>query len=87
MAKTVLMPKLGLTMSEGTIIKWRFEDGDNVKTGDVLFELETDKMVNEVISEVDGVLHIILREGSVAPVAATVGIIAGFDEDISGVLT
>ncbi|MDR3254159.1 MAG: biotin/lipoyl-binding protein, partial [Synergistaceae bacterium] len=38
------MPKLGLTMTEGTISKWHRAEGDSVKKGDVLYSLETDKL-------------------------------------------
>ena len=48
MAIEVLMPKLGLTMTEGTIEEWMKQEGDQVKKGDVLFSVATDKLVNEV---------------------------------------
>lgn len=83
MATAVLMPKLGLTMDEGTIVKWNFASGETVKKGDVLYALETDKMTNEVVADADGVLHILHPEGAVVPVTETVGVIAGAGEDVS----
>ena len=56
MAHEILMPKLGLTMTEGTIEKWKFQEGDTVRKGDILFSVATDKLTNDVESEADGVL-------------------------------
>ena len=68
MATEVLMPKLGLTMTEGTIEEWKFKEGDSVKTGDVLFSVATDKLTNDVECEADGtLLKILLPEGETAP--------------------
>ena len=52
MATEVLMPKLGLTMTEGTIEEWKFKEGDTVKKGDILFSVATDKLTNDVECEV-----------------------------------
>jgi len=87
MAYVIKIPKLGLTMTEGTVFKWYKKEGDEVKAGDVLFEISTDKLVNEVTAEEDGVLRkIILNEGETAGVGAPVGIIAKADEDIAYLL-
>ena len=69
MAFEVLMPQLGLTMEEGTVSQWVKHEGDAVKTGDVLLEITTDKLTNEVTSEHDGVLlKIVAQEGEDVPV-------------------
>ena len=69
MAFEVLMPQLGLTMEEGTVSQWIKHEGDAVKTGDVLLEITTDKLTNEVTSEHDGVLlKIVAQEGEDVPV-------------------
>ena len=60
MATEVLMPKLGLTMTEGTIDEWKKNVGDTVKKGEILFSVETDKLTNDVEAEEDGVLLKIL---------------------------
>lgn len=60
MAKNVAMPKFGLTMTEGTITEWFVKVGDEVKVGDALCEVETDKLTNKVESRVDGVVKEIL---------------------------
>ena len=56
MATQMPMPKLGLTMEEGTIIAWRKEEGDTVKKGEILLDIQTDKVEYEVESPDNGVL-------------------------------
>ena len=69
MAYEVLMPQLGLTMEEGTVSQWIKHEGDAVKAGDVVVEITTDKLTNEVTSEQDGVLlKIVAQEGEDVPV-------------------
>ncbi|WP_304508637.1 dihydrolipoyl dehydrogenase [Anaerotignum sp.] len=60
MASEVLMPKLGLTMTEGTIEEWKKQEGDTVKAGDVLFSVATDKLTSDVECDKEGVLLKIL---------------------------
>ncbi|HLH98372.1 MAG TPA: dihydrolipoamide acetyltransferase family protein [Xanthobacteraceae bacterium] len=73
----VLMPQLGETVAEGKITKWFKSTGDEVKPGDNLFEIETDKVSMEVPSTTTGVLkEIHVAEGAVAPVGAIVAVIA-----------
>ena len=60
MATEVLMPKLGLTMTEDTIDEWKKNVGDTVKKGEILFSVETDKLTNDVEAEADGILLKIL---------------------------
>src|ERR1700749_5110500 len=76
-AMDVLMPQLGETVAEGKITKWFKSAGDQIKPGDNLFEIETDKVSMEVPSITAGVLsEIRVSEGQVAPVGAIVGVIA-----------
>ena len=73
----VLMPQLGETVAEGKITKWFKSAGEEVKPGDNLFEIETDKVSMEVPSTTTGVLaEIRVPAGAVAPVGAVVGVIA-----------
>jgi pyruvate dehydrogenase E2 component (dihydrolipoamide acetyltransferase) len=73
----VLMPQLGETVAEGKITKWFKSAGDQVKPGDNLFEIETDKVSMEVPSTTSGVLsEIRVGAGDVAPVGAIVAVIA-----------
>jgi len=67
------MPKLGQTVEEATIVKWHKKEGDTVKKGEVLFEIETDKAVLEAESFFDGVLIKILHgEDATVPVSLPV---------------
>ena len=87
MAYILVMPKFGLTMSEGSIAKWHKKEGDAVKKGDELFDVETDKLTNTVSAEEDGILKkIIVDTGKSAKIAEPVGIIAKADEDITSIL-
>jgi len=67
------MPKFGQMVEESTIVKWRMKEGDSIKRGDVLFEIETDKATMEVESFLDGtLLKIIAKEGDTVPVQTPV---------------
>ena len=69
MAYEVLMPQLGLTMEEGTVSQRLKKEGDEVKAGEAILEITTDKLTNEVVSEHDGVLlKIVAQEGDDIPV-------------------
>ena len=87
MAEFIVMPKLGLTMTEGTVSNWRKKEGDNVKSGEVLFDVETDKISNEVEATSDGVIRKIFIEEGTVEVLKPVAIVASADEDISSLLT
>lgn len=79
----VIMPKLGLTMESGTIEKWHKKEGDKVETGDVLFEVMTDKVSLEVEAYNSGYLKKILKqEGEEVPVTEVVAYIGQKDEKI-----
>lgn len=85
MAKVVVMPKQGLTMTEGTVSKWLKKEGDAVKEEEPLLEVETDKLTNTINAPASGILRkIIVPEGETVPVLANIAIIAEADEDISG---
>ena len=83
MATKVLMPKLGLTMTEGTIEEWKFKEGDSVKKGDILFSVATDKLTNDVECDTDGVLlKILCGEGETMTCKSTVAYIGNAGEHI-----
>ncbi|WP_313341091.1 dihydrolipoamide acetyltransferase family protein [Sedimentibacter sp.] len=86
MANILVMPKLGLTMSEGVISNWRKQEGDIIKKGEILFDVETDKLTNEYEAINEGILRKILVSGGTVPVLAPVAIIADEDEDITELL-
>lgn len=88
MATRIQMPKLSDTMEEGVILKWRYKEGDKVKQGDILVEIESDKADMELEAYDSGILRkIFVNEGGKAPIGAPIAIIAGADEDISSLLT
>lgn len=77
------MPKLGLTMEEGTILRWLRSTGETVKSGDAILEVEGDKTTAEVDSPADGVLlEILAEEGDTVEVGGAVGTIGATGEQV-----
>ena len=76
MATNVTMPKLGLTMETGKIVEWKAEEGSEVKQGDILLVVETEKITYEVEAPESGLLHIIVPQEGEVPVAELIGMIA-----------
>ena len=69
MTYDLLMPKLGLTMTEGSISEWKVKPGEPVRAGDVLLVIETDKASSDIEAEADGVLEeIVVAEGETVAV-------------------
>ena len=86
MITKVIMPKLSDAMETGKVIKWLKKEGEAVKGGDVLVEVETDKANVEVEAFGSGVLRkILIAEGSQVPVGDLIGVIADPTDDISSV--
>lgn len=86
MAVEVKLPRLGQGMESGTIIRWLKSEGDAVAKGEPLYELDTDKVTQEVEAEADGVLlSIVVADGEV-DVGTTVAVIGAQDEDVSELL-
>ena len=84
MAKLVVMPKLGLTMTEGLVSRWLKAEGDAVKEGEPLFEVETDKLTNTIEATASGtLLKILAKEGDTLPCLAGVAVVGEPNEDIS----
>lgn len=74
MATEIIMPKAGMDMVEGTVIKWLVKEGDKVDTGDPILEILTDKVNMEVEAETSGtILKILAQEGEVLPVLSVIG--------------
>lgn len=71
--KTILLPRLGLTMEEGTVVKWHLAEGESFVQGQVIFEVMTDKVTTEVEAPFSGTLRrILVKEDETAPVSAVV---------------
>jgi pyruvate dehydrogenase E2 component (dihydrolipoamide acetyltransferase) len=87
MATKVFMEALSPTMEEGRLVKWLKNEGDAVKNGDVLAEVETDKAVMELAARGEGVLRKrLVNEGEAVPVGTLVGVIGAKDEDIAALV-
>ncbi|MED1204200.1 dihydrolipoamide acetyltransferase family protein [Heyndrickxia acidicola] len=87
MAFVITMPKFGLTMTEGTISHWTKTVGEKVAEGEALYEVETDKITNEVEAPQGGVLRYIFQEaGSTVDVGKPIAIIASETENIDNYL-
>jgi pyruvate dehydrogenase E2 component (dihydrolipoamide acetyltransferase) len=86
MAEFIVMPKMGLTMTKGMMTNWRKKEGDFVNKGDILFDVETDKITNKVEAQRSGVLRKILVDKETVNIFTPVGIIGTADEDISELL-
>jgi pyruvate dehydrogenase E2 component (dihydrolipoyllysine-residue acetyltransferase) len=83
-AVEVKLPRLGQGMEAGTIVRWLKSEGDAVAKGEPLYELDTDKVTQEVEADADGVLlKIVIADGEV-DVGTTVGVIGSEGEDVSG---
>jgi pyruvate dehydrogenase E2 component (dihydrolipoamide acetyltransferase) len=83
MASEVKLPRLGQGMESGTIVKWLKTEGDRVEKGEPLYELDTDKVTQEVEAEAAGVLlKIAVAEGEV-PVGQTIAVIGEEGEEVS----
>ena len=87
MAEIIRMPKMSDTMEEGVIAGWLKKVGDEVKSGDILAEVETDKATMELESYDDGVLlHIGVKSGDSVPVNEVIAIIGDKGEDVDDIL-
>lgn len=87
MASKVLMEALSPTMEEGRLVEWKKNEGDPIRIGDVIAEVETDKAVMELVARAEGVLlKQLVPAGTTAAVASLVGVIGQKDEDISDLL-
>ena len=83
MSKEFVMPKLGMTMEEGTITRWIKKEGDKVEKGEPIVEVMTDKVNIEVESPDNGtILKILAKEGDVVPILQPIAIIGEAGEEV-----
>ena len=76
MSEKILVPALGESITEATVVKWLKREGESVETDEPIIELETDKVNLEVPSPVDGILaEINAKDGQVVEVGAVLGLI------------
>src|SRR5215210_3531288 len=87
MATKVVMEALSPTMEEGKLVKWLKNEGDAVRSGEPIGEVETDKAIMELVARGDGVLRKrLIGEGASVPVGTLVGVIATKDENIDALI-
>jgi pyruvate dehydrogenase E2 component (dihydrolipoamide acetyltransferase) len=87
MATKVFMEALSPTMEEGRLVKWLKNEGDAVKSGEPIAEVETDKAIMELVARGDGILRKrFVGEGDSRPVGQLVGVIATADENIDALV-
>lgn len=88
MATKIEMPKLSDTMEEGVLHAWNVQEGDQVKSGDVIAEVETDKATMEVeVFDAGTILKIVVDEGASVPLGGTIAVIGEEGEDIESLLS
>ena len=82
MAERVVLPKMGATMTEGTITEWFVQDGDTVAADQPLFSFETDKIDTEVSSETAGTIRVIQPVDATVPAGALVAYVLAEGEEL-----
>ena len=86
MATELTMPQMGYDMQEGTLVRWLKDEGSDVKMGEPVAEIETDKAVVEFESYAAGVLRkVLVPEGSTVPVGQAIAIVGTADEEIDSI--
>ena len=90
MAENIIMPKLGMTMKQGKVTKWHYSVGDRVEAGDVIAEIETDKINYQIEAPATGTLaKVLVGEEGIAAVGEVIGIMVAegetFDDSTIGV--
>ena len=84
MADLMMMPKLGFDMAEGVLVRWAKSEGESVKKGELLAEIETDKATVEVESTFSGTIRQqLVTEGAIVPVGDPIAVIANADEEVN----
>ena len=87
MAHDVIMPKIGMYMEDIRLVEWLVDEGAQVKPGELLFTLETDKITSDVEAETSGFLHRRLPADSMVPIGGVVGAIAESREEYDALAT
>ncbi|MEX2598432.1 MAG: biotin/lipoyl-containing protein, partial [Dehalococcoidia bacterium] len=83
MATEVAMPQMGYDMTEGVLVRWLKQEGDEVKRSEPIAEIETDKATVEMEAERAGILRrILVKEGAKVPVGEVMAYIGTADEEL-----
>ncbi|MBU6324167.1 MAG: pyruvate dehydrogenase complex dihydrolipoamide acetyltransferase [Bacteroidetes bacterium] len=88
MAEIIRMPKMSDTMTEGVVVKWLVKEGDQIKSGDIIAEVETDKATMDFECYSKGtLLHVAVKEGLSVPVDGIVAVVGQPGEDFQSLLS
>lgn len=81
----LFMPKLGPSIEEATVVRWHKSQGQALRQGEPLVDIETDKTVQELVAETDGVLHkILISEGELCAVGTVLALVGAAGESVAG---
>lgn len=72
----IVLPQLSLAMEDGKVTRWLVVDGERVRTGQTIIEIETDKAITEIVAPADGILRRLVKENTVVPVLSVLAEIA-----------
>jgi pyruvate dehydrogenase E2 component (dihydrolipoamide acetyltransferase) len=82
MAAYIAIPKLGMTMTEATLVEWKVKEGDRVEKGDIVLAIQTEKIKWDMEASASGYVHILVEVDVTAPVGRVVGLIAETTEEL-----
>lgn len=82
MSVNILMPKLGITIFSGNVVEWKVKEGDEIKSGEPVVTVETEKISNDIEAEISGFVHILVEEGNEIGVGAVIGVLAESKEEL-----
>jgi pyruvate/2-oxoglutarate dehydrogenase complex dihydrolipoamide acyltransferase (E2) component len=82
MAAFIAIPKLGMTMTEATLVEWKVKEGGHIEKGDIVLAIQTEKIKWDVEASVSGYLHVLVEVDVTAPVGRVVGLIAETVEEL-----
>src|SRR5690242_16718117 len=83
MATQITLPRLSPGMNEAAVARWLKKSGESVRTGEALFEVETEKVATEVPSPGEGILSILVPEGKTVPIGTPLAVLAAPGEQVA----
>ena len=83
MEEKITIPKLGMTMKDAKVVAWKFKEGDWAEAGQVVLEIETEKLTYEVLAQASGFLHILAQPDTRLPVGALAGLLVETKEELA----
>jgi len=82
MAEYIAIPKLGMSMTEATLVEWKVGEGEQIEKGEVVLTIETEKTQWDIEAAESGLVHILMDEGMIAAVSRVVGMIVESEEEL-----